>query len=86
VVTTDSVSMVSEAIATGRPVELLDLGFRRHVGFVQHLVDQGLARRFTGDPTTFLARGPVDATQIAAAAVRERLASAYFTGVSGQAS
>jgi mitochondrial fission protein ELM1 len=74
VVTTDSVSMVSEAIATGRPVELLDLGFRRHVRFVQRLVDQGFARRFEGDPLAFINRGRVDATEIAAAAVRERIA------------
>jgi mitochondrial fission protein ELM1 len=75
VVTTDSVSMVSEAIATGRPVELLDLGFRRHVGFVQSLVDDGLARRFAGDPSPPLLAGrPVDATQLAADAVRRVLA------------
>jgi mitochondrial fission protein ELM1 len=73
VVTTDSVSMVSEAIATGRPVELLDLGFRRHVGFVQSLVDGGLARRFVGDPSPPPAGGGADATQIAADAVRRRL-------------
>jgi mitochondrial fission protein ELM1 len=73
VVTTDSVSMVSEAIATGKPVELLDLGFRRHVAFVQHLVDAGLARRFDGDPSIPPSRGPVDATVIAAEAVRRRL-------------
>jgi mitochondrial fission protein ELM1 len=66
--------MVSEAIATGRPVELLDLGFRRHVRFVQRLVDQGFARRFEGDPLAFINRGRVDATEIAAAAVRERIA------------
>jgi mitochondrial fission protein ELM1 len=50
VVTTDSVSMVSEAIATGHPVELLDLDFPRHRRFVSRLIDQGLARRFEGAP------------------------------------
>jgi uncharacterized protein len=73
VVTTDSVSMVSEAIATGHPVELLDLAFRRHIQFVQELVDDGLARRFEGDPTPFRTRGPFDSTQVAAAAVRRLL-------------
>jgi mitochondrial fission protein ELM1 len=73
VVTTDSVSMVSEAIATGHPVELLDLGFRRHVGFVQRLVDEGLARRFEGDPSPPVAGGRTDATVLAAAAVRRLL-------------
>ena len=73
VVTTDSVSMVSEAIATGHPVELLDLGFRRHIGFVQDLVDKQLARRFEGDPSGFETRGPFDSTQVAAAAVRRLL-------------
>jgi uncharacterized protein len=81
VVTTDSVSMVSEAIATGHPVELLDLGFRRHVRFVQELVDEGLARRFEGNPTPFRTGGPFDSTQIAAAAV-QRLLQAR-TGIVG---
>lgn len=81
VVTTDSVSMVSEAIATGHPVELLDLGFRRHVEFVQELVDEGLARRFEGDPTPPRTRGSFDSTQIAAAAVRRLLQAR--TGVVG---
>jgi uncharacterized protein len=73
VVTTDSVSMVSEAIATGHPVELLDLGFRRHVHFVQRLVEEGLARRFEGNPEPFHTRGPIDSTQVAATAVRRLL-------------
>jgi uncharacterized protein len=81
VTTTDSVSMVSEAIATGHPVELLDLGFRRHVHFVQQLVDAGLARRFEGDPSPFRTRGPIDSTQVAAQAVRRLLQAR--TGVVG---
>jgi hypothetical protein len=52
---------------------LLDLGFRRHTGFVQSLVDEGLARRFVGDPSPPLAGGPTDATEVAAEAVRRRL-------------
>jgi mitochondrial fission protein ELM1 len=58
VVTTDSVSMVSEAIATGRPVFVLDLDFPRHRSFVQNLVDQGLAIRFDGSMPQSPAPGP----------------------------
>jgi mitochondrial fission protein ELM1 len=81
VVTTDSVSMVSEAIATGHPVELLDLGFPRHRGFVQGLVDQGFARRFQGDPVPPPPPPPSDPTARVAERVR-RLVQAR-TGVSG---
>jgi mitochondrial fission protein ELM1 len=70
VVTSDSVSMVSEALATAHPVEVLDLGFGRHVEFIQELVDLGLVRRFEGDPTPAPTKGPVNATLEAAAAVR----------------
>jgi mitochondrial fission protein ELM1 len=81
VVTSDSVSMVSEALSIGRPVEILDLDFARHRGFVQDLVDQRLARRFCGDPSTPDTRGPANATLQAAAAVRKLLQAR--TGVSG---
>jgi hypothetical protein len=81
VVTSDSVSMVSEALATGHPVEVFDLGFARHVGFIQDLVDRRLVRRFAGDPTPPGTAGPVNATLEAAAAVRALLQAR--TGVSG---
>jgi hypothetical protein len=81
VVTSDSVSMVSEALATPHPVEILDLGFARHVGFIQDLVDRQLVRRFAGDPTPPVTAGPVNATLEAAAAVRALLQAR--TGVSG---
>ena len=81
VVTTDSVSMVSEAIASGRPTELFDLDFPRHRGFVQKLIDQGAARRFTGDPTPPAPGIPLDSTAIAARAVRRLLQER--TGVCG---
>lgn len=81
VVTTDSVSMVSEAIATGSPVELFDLGFRRHIGFVGRLVGEGLARRFEGEPIPPVAGRSTDATAIAAEAVRGLLQAR--TGVAG---
>ena len=69
VVTTDSVSMVSEAIATGRPVELFDLEFPRHRGFVQGFIDQGLACRFTGAALDFAPQPHQDSTQEVAARV-----------------
>lgn len=81
VVTSDSVSMVSEAIASHHPVEVLDLGFARHVGFIQTLVDRRLVRRFEGDPSIPVTLGPVNATTEAAARVRALLQTR--TGVSG---
>jgi uncharacterized protein len=81
VVTTDSVSMVSEALATPHPVEVFDLGFARHIGFVQDLVERALVRRFDGDPIPPATTGPVNATLRAAAAVRALLQAR--TGVSG---
>jgi len=81
VVTSDSVSMVSEALATPHPVEVLDLGFARHTGFIQDLVDRGLARRFEGDLITPITTGPVNATLEAAEAVKALLQAR--TGVSG---
>jgi mitochondrial fission protein ELM1 len=81
VVTSDSVSMVSEALSTPHPVEVFDLGFARHADFVQDLVDRRLIRRFEGDPTPPVTAGPVNATLEAAAAVRACLQAR--TGVSG---
>jgi mitochondrial fission protein ELM1 len=81
VVTSDSVSMISEALSAPHPVEVFDLGFARHVSFVQDLVDRGLVRRFTGDPAPPATRGPVNATEEAAAAVRRLIQER--TGVSG---
>jgi uncharacterized protein len=81
VVTSDSVSMVSEALAAGPPVELLDLGFARHTGFTQSLVDRGLVRRFEGDPVPPASSGAVNATLAAAEAVRALIQAR--TGVSG---
>ncbi len=73
VVTGDSVSMVSEAISTPSPVDVLDLGFPRHAGFLQALVDSGRVRRFTGDPDVPARVEPVNATDRAADAVRRML-------------
>jgi len=81
VVTSDSVSMVSEALAAPHPVEVLDLGFGRHVGFIQGLVDRRLIRRFEGDPIPPVTSGPANATLEAAAAVKALYPAR--TGVSG---
>ena len=81
IVTSDSVSMVSEALSTPHPVEVFDLGFARHVSFVQRLVDQGLIRRFEGEPTPPRTAGPINATHQAASAVRALLQAR--TGVAG---
>jgi mitochondrial fission protein ELM1 len=81
VVTSDSVSMVSEALSTPHPVEVFDLNFARHVGFVRGLVDQGLIRRFAGDPTPPRTTGPINATDRAASVVKALLQAR--TGVEG---
>ncbi|MDB5483663.1 MAG: hypothetical protein JWO83_4716 [Caulobacteraceae bacterium] len=81
IVTSDSVSMVSEALSTPHPVEVFDLGFPRHVSFVQRLVDQGLIRRFEGEPEPPRTTGPINATDQAACAVRALLQAR--TGVVG---
>jgi mitochondrial fission protein ELM1 len=81
VVTSDSVSMVSEALSAPHPVEVFDLGFPRHIGFIQGLADRGLIRRFDGNPAVPQTTGPVNATDEAARAVRALLQTR--TGVSG---
>jgi mitochondrial fission protein ELM1 len=76
VVTADSVSMVSEALATPHPVEV-HVGQRlrrRHRAFVAELRDRGLVRVFDGRWTAAQPRAPVDATAEAAAAVRQLIA------------
>ena len=69
VVTGDSVSMISEAISTPRSVDVFDLGFRRHAGFLQALIDSGRVRRFSGDPAFPANAPPINATDRAADAV-----------------
>lgn len=74
VATEDSVSMVSEAVATHAPVLLAELpGRSRRIGqFTEDLLADGRVRRFTGRldlwPTT-----PLDDTPAAGAEVRHRL-------------
>lgn len=74
VVTGDSVSMVSEALATPHPVEVFALNLRkRHEGFVQTLADRGVVGLL--EPGVEAPpHPPLDATSEAAAAVRRMLA------------
>ena len=74
VVTSDSVSMVSEALATPASVEVYGRpGSPRHVQFIDRLIARGLLRPFTGDPVAAPSAGPINATDVAAQAVREIL-------------
>jgi mitochondrial fission protein ELM1 len=71
VVTGDSVSMVSEALATPHPVEVFAGQLRpRHRRFLDALLSRGLIRLFDGQWTDLALRAPIDATAEAAAAVR----------------
>ena len=75
VVTGDSVSMLSEAVATPHPVEIFAANIRkRHEGFIKALLDSGYARVFDGEIAAASPRPPLDATQEAGAAVRALLA------------
>jgi mitochondrial fission protein ELM1 len=72
VVTGDSVSMVSEALATDKPVEIFAARMRkRHVGFVDTLIAQGHVRWFDGEVAPAMTRKPIDTTGEAAAAVKQ---------------
>lgn len=74
VVTTDSVSMISEAVATAAPVMLAALPgrSRRNGLFTAGLLTEGRVRRFVGRLATWDAR-PFNDTPNAAAEVRRRL-------------
>jgi mitochondrial fission protein ELM1 len=82
VATSDSVSMISEALATSAGVEVFGAaGGRRQGAFVAGLIKAGLARPFEGDPAAPPPHAPLDATGAAAQAVRALLAAR--TGRSG---
>ncbi len=74
VVTVDSISMVSEAVATSAPVLLAELpGRSARIGrFLGALLGTGRVRRFAGRLETWQT-GPVDDTAEAGAEVRRRL-------------
>jgi mitochondrial fission protein ELM1 len=68
-VTADSVSMISEAATTGRPVYVigLDGGSARFNRFYDHLRQRGVIRRFTGELAPYDSVPLNDAAQVAAA-------------------
>jgi mitochondrial fission protein ELM1 len=75
VATGDSVSMVSEALATGHPVAIFDLGGgARHARFIRNLVQRGLAVRLGEAPFLPTSGAVTDATPGAVAAVRKLIA------------
>lgn len=73
-VTADSVSMISEALITGRPVQVLDLpGRSRRLGrFVADLEAEGALRRFAGRLESWPAAA-IDELPVVAEQVRRRL-------------
>jgi uncharacterized protein len=73
IVTNDSVSMLSEAVATSAPVLLFTLpGRSRRIGlFTQALIDDGRVRPYQGRFETWSA-DPIDDTAAAAAEMRRR--------------
>ena len=74
IVTEDSVSMVSEAVATAAPVLLAELpgSSRRIDAFHQALLDEGRIRRFAGRCEVW-PTAPLNDTPLAAAELRRRL-------------
>jgi uncharacterized protein len=73
-VTADSVSMVSEAAASGKPVHViaLDGGSRKFARFHAAMQDAGITRRFAGTVETWTYPA-LDDTARAAAEIRRRL-------------
>jgi hypothetical protein len=81
VVTSDSVSMISEALAAGHPVDVFgEPQNGRHAGFLETLTRDGLIAPFTGGPAIQRDIRPIDATDFAAQAVR-RLVEARTVSV-----
>src|SRR6185312_5004866 len=78
VATGDSVSMVSEAVATGRPAAVFDLGGgQRHQRFIRNLVERKIVSLADGGP--FVAGTGLNSTPEATAALR-RLIEAKLDG------
>ncbi len=77
VVTEDSVSMISEAVSTGKPVHVAKMGGRnrRHAQFHASLREDGIARPFDGQLADWRYE-PVNETPRIAAEVRRRMEAA----------
>jgi len=78
IVTADSVSMVSEAAVTGKPVYVLELPGRggKFAAFHAHMRERGITRPFTGAFETWR-YPPLDDMPRAAAAIRRLLAERH---------
>jgi mitochondrial fission protein ELM1 len=81
IVTGESVSMISEALATGRPVHILPLAGsgRRHERFLDNLYQRQLADPINGSALNWewAGGGATDATPLAAAEVKHRLRAKF---------
>ena len=77
VATCDSVSMVSEACSTSKPVHLIELpgGYKKFRLFLDALYHENLARRFDGPPLQHWSYEPPNDTAKVAAEVRKMLAA-----------
>lgn len=87
VATGDSVSMVSEACATGKPVHIFDLGDdgRKMRAFHKGLREAGLTRPFAGVIENW-SYAPVNETVAVADVIRQRLKAKSREGVAAPAS
>jgi len=76
IVTSDSISMISEACSTGKPVYIYELpnGGKRHKQFCESLIQSGTARLFSGTVEIWK-NTPLDETRRAADFVHERYAA-----------
>ncbi len=84
VVTCDSVSMISEACATGKPVYVFHLegGSTKFGRFHDRMVDAGITRPFSGELESWTYDPPRD-VELVAAAVRQRMGQSAATAASG---
>ena len=77
IVTSDSISMISEALVTGRPVHVLPLKGhgKRHHTFLTRMIGEKFVSAIVGDHLdwTFSGRGPIDSTAEPARRIREML-------------
>jgi mitochondrial fission protein ELM1 len=77
IVTGESISMISEALVTGRPVHVLPLEGqgKRHDAFLTRIVSEGFVSPIDGDDLdwNFAGRGPVDSTAEPARRIRVAL-------------
>ncbi len=80
VVTSDSISMVSEACSTGKPVYIYELpnGGGRHKQFCTGLIQSGSARFFSGSVEIWK-NTPLDETRKAADFVHERYCAKLYS-------